>query len=347
VTNTGQIEGLVYDGEKPIGGARIKLRHNDPNDTREVPLNSDLLTYSNGTYYFAGIAPGKYRAYIDPKQLALLHFTSTPEYIDFESSNKEADDFKGGLNFVLKSSDKVLLNQPLQSKGSFNIAMSDSVVYFDPGALATIHGTISNLTHSQVGIIFHRTHLRLPDSNWTSSVCFGLNCFSSKTDSIPETSAFILDPGLTGDFILNLLDPEEYNGVDSLVDYIRFTAVGSDAGDTLSYVLKAVLRPQSGVQDNQPKPIGNPKIVTIYPSPLVQGSAIKVKVSSPRESNLSYSIYDGLGRVVALGVTRQHIGLGDNTVSISSLDGLSNGSYMLKFNFGDGSSDTHFFQVLK
>ena len=111
---------------------------------------------------------------------------------------------------------------------------------------------------------------------------------------------------------------------------------------------KGVLNGQDAVQDNKPKQaVTNPKIVAIYPTPLVQGSSIKVKVSSPRESNLSYSIYDALGRVVALGVTRQHIGIGDNTVSISTLDGLVNGSYLLKLNFGDGSSDTHFFQVLR
>jgi hypothetical protein len=95
------------------------------------------------------------------------------------------------------------------------------------------------------------------------------------------------------------------------------------------------------------KSVTGPKISAIYPSPLIQGASIKVKISSPKETTLSYSIYDGIGRVVALGVTRQHINLGTNTITINSLDGLANGSYSLKISFGDGSSDLQMFQVLK
>ena len=135
---------------------------------------------------------------------------------------------------------------------------------------------------------------------------------------------------------------------DSVVDYIRFTALSGDPGDTVSFILKGVINMPEGVSDQQNKSLSShPKIKAVYPSPLVSGNEIKVKISSPRENSLSYSIYDGIGRVVALGVPRQRLNLGDNTIGINSLEGLTAGSYMLKLSFGDGSSDTYFFQVMR
>ncbi len=241
----------------------------------------------------------------------------------------------------------LLIQSPLQVGKSFRIVMGDTVTNFDPGVTTPLSGGISNLTNGPVQIIFHRTHLHLPSSDWTSSVCFGVNCFAPFVDSIPPSSAYSLDPGNHGTFVMNFNSQDNLH-VDSIVDYIRFTALSGDPGDTLSFILKAITNPQDAVQDQQPKTsIVHPKIKAVYPSPLVSGNEIKVKVTSPRENSLSYSIYDGIGRVVALGVTKQRLTLGDNTIGINSLDGLSNGSYMLKLSFGDGSSDSYFFQVMK
>ncbi|MDP4221430.1 MAG: T9SS type A sorting domain-containing protein, partial [Bacteroidota bacterium] len=240
----------------------------------------------------------------------------------------------------------LLMQNAPQAAVSFNIVMHKDEISFNPGSVATMTGDITNLTNGTVRIIFNRKHLRIPDG-WTSSVCFGTNCFSPATDSIPPMSAFSLDPGITGSFVLNIYCPAENTNIDSLIDYIRFSALSGDPEDTLSFTLKGILTAPSAVHNAQPKSGSHPMITSIYPSPLISGDAIKVKVSSPREGNLSYSIYDGVGRVVALGVTKQHINLGDNTISIGSLDGLANGSYLLKLTFADGSSDTHFFQVVK
>lgn len=105
---SGQIEGYVYTvaadsgkTEAPLGGVRIKLRHNDPDDTTEVKLKDDLLTYSNGEYYFAELAPGKYKAFIDPKQLALFHYRCEPKELAFELRNLDEGDIVEDLNFTL------------------------------------------------------------------------------------------------------------------------------------------------------------------------------------------------------------------------------------------------------
>jgi len=134
---------------------------------------------------------------------------------------------------------------------------------------------------------------------------------------------------------------------DTLIDYVKLTALTGDPGDTVSFSVKTVFTPQLSVQTEQRQNISGPSITAIYPSPLVQGNSLKVRVFSPRDCSFSYLIYDAISRVVGFGVTRQHINLGDNTIDISSLEGLSNGGYMLKLNFGDGSSDSHFFQVVR
>lgn len=241
----------------------------------------------------------------------------------------------------------LLIQSSPQSGKSFNIVMGNTVINFDPGVTTPLSGGISNLTIQPVQIIFHRTHLHLPSSDWTSSVCFGVNCFAPFVDSISPSSAYILDPANHGTFVMNF-NSQDVSHVDSIVDYIRFTALSGDPGDTLSFILKAITNQQNLVLDQQPKVfLSHPKIKSVYPSPLVSGNQIKVKVTSPRENSLSYSIYDGIGRTVALGVTKQRLIIGDNTIGINSLDGLTNGSYMLKLSFGDGSSDTYFFQVMK
>ena len=273
-------------------------------------------------------------------------FAQTAPYID--SPINRIDNQNGNIIYWNAEFEGTtpLLHQPTpQSESSFSITMTDgNTLSFKSGTLGVLMGTIHNLTLAPVRIKFIRSHLRLSPF-WTSSICFGANCYAPKTDSIDDDAAYEVPPnGDPGEFRLNIECPAKAS--DSSIDYIRFIAVGTT--DTMTLILIAKATPQAGVNDLQPKQLGaNPKITSIYPSPLVQGSSIKVKVTSPRESSISYSIFDNVGREVGLGATRQHIGLGDNTIEIRSLDGLANGSYMLKLKFSDGSSDTHFFQVLK
>jgi hypothetical protein len=100
----GQIEGYVMTNkngkQEGLGGARLKIRRNDPDgDTTELKLTDDLLSYSNGEFYYMGITPGKYRMTIDPEQLRLLHATCNPPYIDFTVRSLEDGDVINGLNF--------------------------------------------------------------------------------------------------------------------------------------------------------------------------------------------------------------------------------------------------------
>ena len=148
----------------------------------------------------------------------------------------------------------LLIQSASQDSRSFNIAMADTIVRFDfdPNSIFTLTGEITNLTTDPVKIIFNRTHLRLPQE-WTSSVCFGANCFSPKTDSIQPSNAFNLEPGTKGSFILNIYCPTARR--DSVIDYIRFTSLTGDPGDTQSFVLKGVLGASAAV-GKSPSKIG-------------------------------------------------------------------------------------------
>lgn len=107
ILTSGQIEGyvnLVSDEkrEEPLGGVRILIKSLDTGDTLTVKLSQDILTFSNGEFFYAGLTPGKYRLEIDPSQLAFLHYKCTPPYIDFDLKSKEDGEMVEGLNFKLK-----------------------------------------------------------------------------------------------------------------------------------------------------------------------------------------------------------------------------------------------------
>jgi len=106
LTIAGQVEGYIYrntsHGDEPLGGVRVIIRHNEVDDTSQVKLTEDLLSYSTGEFYYLGLPPGKYRASIDPKQLIPLHSTSIPPFIDFEMRFKDEGDVVEGLNFIVQ-----------------------------------------------------------------------------------------------------------------------------------------------------------------------------------------------------------------------------------------------------
>ncbi|MDP4199904.1 MAG: hypothetical protein Q8922_12085 [Bacteroidota bacterium] len=107
ILSVGQIEGYVSmaksTGQKPMGGVRIKIQHADANDTSMVMPTEDLLTYSNGEYFYLGLMPGKYRVSLDPKQLELLHGVATPPYIEFKIENKDDGDLIERLDFSISA----------------------------------------------------------------------------------------------------------------------------------------------------------------------------------------------------------------------------------------------------
>lgn len=106
LASAGQIEGYVMSRtgakEEGQGGARLKVRRWEiGRDTSEIALTEDLLSYSNGEFYYMGLTPGTYRISIDPVQLRILNASCTPPFIEFVIKSKEDGDVINGLNFSL------------------------------------------------------------------------------------------------------------------------------------------------------------------------------------------------------------------------------------------------------
>jgi hypothetical protein len=284
------------------------------------------------------------------KKLLIIILLLVPSILSAQESSAQerslinrTDGQTGARIQTTTRSDKYPLLQ--QSVNSFKITFPKTTIPIDSGKITELIGKIDLLGNDSVQINFHRTHLHLPDG-WTTSICFGSSCYATTTDSL--IGGFTFNKAFNSTFTLDFLCPRGATQIDSIIDYITLNNENGVPGDTVSFILKGIFSPQASVQDAQTKAsTSSPKIKAIYPSPLVSGNEIKVKITSPGERSLSYSIYDAVGRIVALGVTRQRLNLGDNTIGIGSLEGLMTGSYMLKLSFGDGSSDTYFFQVMR
>lgn len=96
---TGEVEGMVRRrtpaGESGIGGVKVQFYHQAKESVTEV------MTFANGDFFYLGLIPGRYRAYVDPAQLQRLGYRSDPEYIEFELEAIEDGGLVGDLNFLL------------------------------------------------------------------------------------------------------------------------------------------------------------------------------------------------------------------------------------------------------
>jgi len=62
---------------------------------------TELTTFNSGEFYYLGLIPGQYEAYIDPGQLADLGYESTPAVLKFEIDPARGKEIIENLNFLL------------------------------------------------------------------------------------------------------------------------------------------------------------------------------------------------------------------------------------------------------
>lgn len=62
---------------------------------------TEITSFSNGEYFYLGLIPGSYRAYIDREQLAKLGYSSQPEAIEFEVKPLEEGTSIEDIDFLL------------------------------------------------------------------------------------------------------------------------------------------------------------------------------------------------------------------------------------------------------
>jgi hypothetical protein len=110
----GILEGMVTTidaGKKQNGqsGVSIHIVGKDPSN----PYHKKVPVYSDGSFYFYGLPPGDYTAYVDPVQCELLNVNSNPLIIIFQVKPGDEGDYKTGIDFELvpKAEQEPLINE--------------------------------------------------------------------------------------------------------------------------------------------------------------------------------------------------------------------------------------------
>ena len=102
IVSAGEISGAVQRetevGLAGVGGIRIILM----NTSKETV--TEITTFNDGEFYYLGLLPGHYQAYIDPAQLKRYNYTAEPAIREFTLDPVEGGAVVEGLTFVLKRS---------------------------------------------------------------------------------------------------------------------------------------------------------------------------------------------------------------------------------------------------
>jgi len=93
---SGKVERVAGAAIRGVGGTKVVLM----NISRETLI--ELTTFSSGEYYYLGLVPGSYKAFIDPGQLAQYGYECEPAYIEFEIKPVEGGTFVEDINFLLR-----------------------------------------------------------------------------------------------------------------------------------------------------------------------------------------------------------------------------------------------------
>jgi hypothetical protein len=99
IVAAGEISGQVIRktmlSETGLGGIKIEV----VNTASEAV--TEITTFSNGEFYYLGLVPGQYRAYIKAEQLSAYGLVSEPAQIEFEMQAVETGGSVSGVNFTV------------------------------------------------------------------------------------------------------------------------------------------------------------------------------------------------------------------------------------------------------
>jgi hypothetical protein len=93
---SGVVERETPGGNIGVGGMRLKLL----NVGKDVAI--DIVSFSSGQFYYLGLIPGHYRAYLDPEQLDRYGYIAEPPSLEFDVLPSESGSSVENINFVLK-----------------------------------------------------------------------------------------------------------------------------------------------------------------------------------------------------------------------------------------------------
>lgn len=92
----GKVSRKVGNSYSDIGGIKIYIKNISDEKVETV------ITFSDGSYYYFGLRPGKYIAYLDEEQLEILGIKKNVEPIEFAISPVENGDIIMNVDFILE-----------------------------------------------------------------------------------------------------------------------------------------------------------------------------------------------------------------------------------------------------
>jgi len=101
IVMAGEASGFVHrkidNGLTPQGGLKVVFYNID------LEIATEVMTFSNGEFFYLGLIPGNYRVYIDPEQLDRLGYKCEPKGIEFEIEAVENGAIVSDLKFVISA----------------------------------------------------------------------------------------------------------------------------------------------------------------------------------------------------------------------------------------------------
>lgn len=92
---SGLVERQTQAGKVGVGGITLHVI----NLTKDIV--TEITTFSSGQYYYLGLIPGKYRAYLDPAQMERYGYVSEPASLEFEILPSTDGTSVENINFTL------------------------------------------------------------------------------------------------------------------------------------------------------------------------------------------------------------------------------------------------------
>jgi hypothetical protein len=92
---SGKIQRQIKGDQIGVGGIKVMLF----NLAKDVV--TEVTSFNDGDYFYLGLVPGTYRAYIEPKQLEQYGYRAEPEVIEFKVDAVEGGSIIEDINFLL------------------------------------------------------------------------------------------------------------------------------------------------------------------------------------------------------------------------------------------------------
>jgi hypothetical protein len=219
-----------------------------------------------------------------------------------------------GLLILLLISDSLIAQD-------IEVTVHDTNLQDTLGADIAFHFEVVNISNQVQNVFLVRTINSLPDPNWTSSLCFGENCFAPSIDSVITAPPFPEPPVNPGDTLKASVHVFPLS-VDGTANVQVQIGTESSPNDRTTINVTAIVLPTSVGEDGYHQ--SNYFISQNYPNPF--NPSTKIKYGIGEAGVVSIKVYNILGVEVA-SLVKEYKTAGSYAVDFSNTN-LSSGVYL-------------------